>query len=277
MAKRIYKTATVYNARITDMRNLWEPSFEYMGKRQERPNYYASFIFNKTRANWFEEPDFANLVQACQALYSEAMSNIPFQQVQWPIKDGDVPDPGKDLAEWRKGLWLLTISSGMPIEVSIIQNGVPVLLKNRVGVKSGDYCGLALSLAVKANDPRGVKCYGNKVMFMSEGEEIVVNNSVSNADLMAQARAQGLNVTGFGGGAPQTGFTVPGGGFAPQPVNPVSPTAPAGFGTAGAGNASFPSSGPQTGFAPSPISPPQQQGFATPGGFTPPTGFPPRQ
>ena len=111
----------------------------------------------------------------------------------------------------------------------------PVPLKNRMDVKNGDYVGLAVSIAVNSNDARKVKCYCNKVMFMAPGEEIVLGGSVSNTDLMAEAKAKGLNVTGFGGGAPQQGF---GQGFVPPPANPASPTVPAGFGMAGAGNAS---------------------------------------
>lgn len=270
MAQRIYKTASIYEARVVGMRNLWDPSTEYMGKKQDKPSYIVSVIIKKTRANWYEEPTLAAFTQAASALYSEALSHIPFQQVEWPFKDGDIPDPVRGQAEWRKGHWFLTGSSTSPIEVSIIENGVPVPLKNRMNVKNGDYVGLAVSIAVKMNDPRGVKVYVNKVMFMAPGEEIVLGSSVSNMDLMEEAKAKGLNVTGFSGGAPQQGF---GQGFAPPPASPASPPAPAGFGMAGAGNASFPSSG----LAPPPVSPPAQQGFTTPSGFIPPRGFPPRQ
>jgi len=52
-----------------------------------------------------------------------------------------------------------------------------------------------------------VKVYINKVVFMAEGEEIVVGTGVSANELMEQAKTQGLNVTGYGGGgAPQQGF-----------------------------------------------------------------------
>lgn len=269
MAQRVYKTASIYEARIIGMRNLWEPSTEFMGKKQDKPSYIVSVIVKKTRGHWSEEPGLASFTQAASALYSEALSHIPFQQVEWPFKDGDIPDPVRGQAEWRKGHWFLTGTSTSPIEVSIIQNGVPMPLKNRMDVKNGDYVGLAVSIAVNSIDARKVKCYCNKVMFMAPGEEIVLGGSVSNMDLMAEAKAKGLNVTGFSGGAPQQGF---GQGFAPLPASPASPTAPAGFGMAGAGNASFPSNG----LAPPPVSPPAQQGFTAPSGFTPPMGFPQR-
>jgi hypothetical protein len=281
---RVYKQANIFNARIVNMRNLWEPSREYMGKPTEKPNYLASFIVPKTRANWFEEPPFADFVRAAQELYTASLSHIPFPQVIWPIKDGDAPEPGKNSPDWMKGNWYLTGSSTSPINVTIVQAGVPVALMNRAQVKSGDYIAAGVALAVKANDPRGVKCYLNTVMFMSAGEEIVVGSSVSSSELMAQAKAQGLNVTGFGAGSagllPQVGFSH---GFAGPGMllsgNPV--------GMPGNG-AQLPSNtgpnAPQTafpfdrhGFAPSPAQPPASpSGFGAPAGFTPPQGFPQR-
>lgn len=268
MAQRVYKPAAIYDSRIIGMRNLWEPSREYMGRPTEKPNYLASIIIKKTRAAWWEEPGLANFTQACNDLYGAALSHIPFNQVTWPLKDGDVPDLGRPSPEWRKGHWLLTGSSTSPIEVSIVQGGVPIPLRNRAGVKTGDYVMVATALAVKANDPRGVKCYINKVVFTAEGEEIVVGTGgISAAELMEQAKAQGMNVTGFGGGgAPaQQGFG-----------QPFTPTAP-GFGQGPTGPQG-PIGAPQQGFAPPPMQPPAQQGgFTAPTGFGAPQGFPPRQ
>lgn len=256
MAQRIYKQSAIYDARIASMRNLWEPSTEYMGKAVEKPNYLATIIIKKTRANWFEEPALTAFTQSCNELYTAALSHIPFPQIMWPIKDGDVNEVGRAQAEWRTGHWILNGSSTSPIDVSIVQNGVPVPLRNRVGVKPGDHVAVTTAIAVKANDPRGIKCYINKVMFTAEGEEIVIGNSISSTELMAAAKAQGLNVSGFGGGGAPSfgpGFTPPA-----QPSNP------------------FPSNGSQQGFAPPPAQPPSGNGFSTPGGFTAPAGFPPR-
>jgi hypothetical protein len=157
--------------------------------------------------------------------------------------------------------------------VFINQGGVPVPLRNRAGVKPGDYVTVTTSIAVKTNDPRGVKTYINKVIFMAPGEEIVIGNATSATELMEAAKQQGMNVTGFGGGgAPQQGFT--GGGFAPPPASSVPSPGQTGTAPNPAGNAAFPSNGPQQGFAPPPVAPPAQQGFGIPGGVTPPTGFP---
>ena len=98
---------------------------------------------------------------------------------------------------------------------------------------------------------------------------MVGSGGISTAELMEKAKAQGMNVTGFGGGAPQQGF---GQGFAPSMANPVvSPM--------GQPAAAFPGDGvPKQGLAPPPVQPPStgQGGFAPPSGFNVPTGFPPR-
>lgn len=297
MAQRIYKAAAIYDSRAVGLRNLWEPSYEYMGKPTPKPAYMISVIMKKTRANWFEEPVLTDFTRAASELYGAALSHIPFQQIEWPIKDGDIPQPGRTQADWSKGQWFLTGTSTSAIEVMINQGGVAVPLRARQGVKPGDYTTVSTSLAVKTNDPRGVKCYINKVIFMAPGEEIVIGSSVSADDLMAQAKAQGLNVTGYGGGGqpmgpqgsngpmglPQQGFGfgagVPPQGFgSAQTVSaPVWQPATGPYGNPNQGSGSVsPSNGPQQGYAPPPVQPPGQQGFGAPGGFTPPTGFPQR-
>lgn len=276
---RIYKQSAIFDCRIFNMRNLWEPSTTYMGKAVEKPNYIVGVLMRKTRANWYEEPALAGFSKSCKELYDAALSHIPFQQIDWPIKNGDVDQMGRAVPEWRKGNWLLNGSSTTPIEVSINQGGVVVPLRNNAGtVKPGDYVMVSTSIAVKTNDPRGIKTYINKLVFMAPGEEIAIGSSVSTADLMAEAKAQGLNVTGFGGsGGPQEGF---GQGFAPTLANPAGTaasggTVPGQFGINEPGfGSAFPSSPVKS---PSPVAPPAQQGFSTPQGFNAPQGFPPRQ
>ena len=91
-------------------------------------------------------------------------------------------------------------------------------------------------------------------MFMAPGEEIVVGNSISAAELMEQAKAKGMNVTGYGGGgAPQQGF-----GWSPWPV-------PGGASPASASRTGGHCRLARSGFAPPPVQPPQQGGgFASP-------------
>jgi hypothetical protein len=285
--QRVYIYTTIFGVPITGLKNLWEPSREYQGKPTQKPNYITSIIIPKTRAHWSEEPVLAGFTAGCQELYAKAMSHIPFAQVVWPIKDGDVPEPGKNPVDWMKGRWFLNGSSSSPIKVDIVQGGQPVPLINRAGVKPGDIVTLSGALAVKQNDPRGVKFYANNVLFMGPGEEIAIGNGVTGAALMEQARAQGLNITGFTPGGGFGGGQVGQGGFQPPPV--VSGFAPQGGFQPGAAPV-------QGGFAPPPAQPPQfaapvqggfgqtpqpgfqpvQGGFAPgPGGFVPPQGFAP--
>lgn len=285
---RKYENVMVLNARATNIRNLWEPSREYLGKPTEKPNYLFGCIVKKTQAHWSQEPVLAGLTAAMMKVHAETMGQaVPYQAVNWPIKDGDIPEPGKTAAEWAKGHWMITGSSGDIIKVEIVQGDKLVPLPNRALVKPGDFCMFGGAVAQKQNDARGIKLYINAVTFTGAGEEIAVGNSVTGAELMAQAKAQGLNPVGFapaaagGFGAVPQGFPGAGAapGFAPPQHQQMAPQPAPG---------AFPGA-PQPGFAPQGapgFTPPgtamQQPGFAPlsgPAGFaqtpgTPATAFP---
>jgi len=258
MAQRQYEAATVFNARIADMRHLWTPSNEYMGKPSAKPNYFAMFIVKKTVAQWHLEPNLAGITAACGKLYA----NNP-QVAVWPVVDGDMPNAKGQQSEFAKGHWLFSASTSNPPNVEIVQaGGVLTKLTQKVGVKSGDYVMAGVTAAVKQNDQRGVKLYLNAVVFSGPGEEIVFANSVSGAELMRMAEQQGLRPAGFsaspggfgggsGGGPVNGGFTPPAGSFAPTPGTPAFQPAggQSGNGAAGPGSA-FPSSTPANPFAP---------------------------
>jgi len=222
------------------MRHLFNPSTEYKGQQTQKPNYFSMFIVPKTQAAWHSEPALAGIAAACGKIYA-----LHPHVVTWPVVDGDMPSPEGKSSEFAKGHWLFSASTSNPPNVEIVQaGGVLTKLQNKVGVKSGDYCMVGATAAVKQNDPRGVKLYLNAVVFSGPGEEIVFANSVSGAELMQQAQKQGLQIAGFsgaggfgGGGfsppngaAPNPGFAPPtgAGGFAPNP---------------GAAATAFPSSG----------------------------------
>jgi hypothetical protein len=291
--QRIYSPAMCFGLRIVGLRNLWDPTTEYQGKKQDKPTYLTGFITPKTRANWFEEPVLNDVTRALQELYNKALSHIPFPQVVWPIKDGDTPEPGKTPADWMRGHWYLPGSSTSPINTEIAQNGQTVKITNRAIVKPGDFAAVSFSYAVKTNDARAVKAYCNSVLFMNPGEEIAVGNSVTGKELMEKGLAQGLQITGFsagggggfggggfGGGQPQQGFNQGGfqaqqggqpggfpgnGGFAQTQGGPAQ-TGFAGNPNNGAGNGSaFPSNQPQGQQqynAPAPAQP-QNNGFGS--------------
>lgn len=259
MANRQYEAATVFNARIVDMRHLWEPSREYQGKPSAKPNYFAMFIVPKTQAQWHTEPALAGIAAACGKLYQ---SN-PQVQV-WPVVDGDLPNASGKSSEFAKGHWLFSASTSNAPNVEIVQaGGVLTKLTQKVGVKSGDYVMAGVTAAVKQNDARGVKLYLNAVVFSGPGEEIVFANSVSGAELMRMAEQQGLRPAGFAGspggfaGAPQAQFPGQGGGGFTPPGSASSfgqaapQMAPVGFAPAQAAPATaFPSNAPAGPFGP---------------------------
>lgn len=292
--QRQYETFNLFNIRIVDMRHLWVPSDTYKGQKQQKANYFAGFIVQKTQAQWHMEPALAGLVQALMKLHA----NNP-QIADWRIMDGDLPGPDGKSSEFAKGHWLFNASSSSPINVELVQaGGALTKLQNKVGVKSGDYCMIGGSVAVSGQNPRAAKIYLNAVVFTAAGEEIVFANSVSGAELMQQAQRQGLQVAGFspapgGFGAPQGGFPGAGGGFQqPSFGAPQVPNAGHGFGQPAsafappAGGPQFQApqqgfGGPQPGFQhPGTFHPsgaPQQPGFApqmAPGGFAPTQGNP---
>ena len=249
---RQYEQATVFNARIVDMRHLWAPSNEYMGKPSAKPNYFAMFIVPKTQAQWHMEPALAGITAACGKLY-QTNPHV----VTWPVVDGDVPSPQGKIAEFAKGHWLFSASTSNPPNVEIVQaGGVLTKLTQKVGVKPGDYVMAGVTAAVKQNDARGVKLYLNAVVFSGPGEEIVFANSVSGAELMKMAQQQGLQVTGFSGapggfaGQGGGGFTPPAGSFAPLMGSNATPGAQGQPGSVFGGNATFPSSPPAGPFGP---------------------------
>ncbi len=253
-AQRQYESATVLNARIVDMRHLWTPSTTYKGQQTQKPNYFSLFIVPKTQQHWSTEPVFANVMAAFGKLLQGQLqwaSSNPMG-VTWPIVDGDMPSPEGKTSDFAKGHWLFSASTGNAPNVELAQaGGALVKLQAKVGVKAGDFVMCGITAAVAQNDPRRVKFYLNAVVFTAPGEEIVFANSVSGAELMRMAQAQGLqvagfspNVGGFGAPAPQGGFP---GGAAPQ----------GGFGAP-------PASGAPGGFMPPP----------GPGGFAPTTGGP---
>lgn len=282
MAQRIYVPFMLFNARIVNMQHLWEPSFEYQGKKQDKASYFTTCVSAKTRPNWWEEPALA----PCWGAYSEVLQKsgmTPQMVSEWPIKDGDMPpEPGKDPSEWAKGHWVFGGSTTNPIKVEMVQGGNVIPLINKVGVKPGDYVALGLTAAIKANNARALKHYCNTVLFMGAGEEIAVGQSVSGAELMRMAQQQGLNPAGFsaspggfGGGhaAPGPGSYPGAGGAAPQQG-----------GFPGAGGPAAPQGGfPGAGSAHPGYSPQQQHGgpasgFVAPGGpgqmGAPQPGFP---
>lgn len=311
MSSRIYVPFTLFNLRIVNMQHLWTPSTEYRGQPTQKPNYFGTCILDRTQMNWWDEPALAPAALAYNELVTK--SGMQWGHIsEWPIKDGNMPpEPGKPPSEWAKNRWIIGGSSSSPIKVEMAQpNGSVTPLPAKVGVKPGDYVALGLSAAIKQNNARGVKNYCNTVLFMGAcpaDQEIAVGQSVTGAEMMAQAQKQGIPVQGFqpsgapawqqpapGGypGQPQPGFThgAPSGpqpGFAPNggqtaPGYGATPAAPAPGGTfvPGSGSATYHSDpgGAPGGPAAAPFQPPgaPQPGFTPPAQYQPQQGYAPQ-
>lgn len=110
MTQRIYKNVMILSGpRVFNMKNLWTPSTEYKGKKTDKPNYLCGVIVPKTAAHWSQEPCLAQFTQAMMEIHAATMGQaVPYQAVDWPVKDGDVPEPGKTPAEWAKGHWMIS-------------------------------------------------------------------------------------------------------------------------------------------------------------------------
>lgn len=274
--KRQYEPWTVFNARIVDLRHLWEPSREFKGKPTEKPNWFSAFIVPKTVGNWMQEPALAGITEACRKIWNNA------QHVsRWPVSDGDLPNAEGKQSDWAKGHWVFGGSTGNAPNVELAQpGGTLVKLTNKatmlpggatMQVKAGDFVVVGGTCAIAQNEANRVKSYLNAVVFSAPGTEIVFAGQVTGAELMRSAQAQGMPVAGYAapaggfGGAPQgaPGFgapaTFPGAtapaqpGFAPQ-TGPGF-TAP----TQGGPATAFPSNGAPQQLPPNPAFAPQQQ------------------
>lgn len=204
--QRVYRQATVLNARIYSMKYLWTPADTYKGQKTQKPSHTAGFMVPKTAKYWTAEPALTEVVAALKDIFDIVLSpaGTLFNDVTWPIKDGDAKTAdGKPAPEWSRGHWVFNASTGSTPNIGIVRNGQTVTLDKREGVKPGDIVCVGVTAAQKANDPKGVKLYLNSVLFMAAGAEIAVGNSVTIDELALKAKAQGLVMTGFGGGAPQ--------------------------------------------------------------------------
>jgi len=247
------KTATLavrfYNVRVAWIEKLWKPDTEYKGQQQQKPTYSVQGMVPKTTHLWHQEPAFRDFVTSCMQFFQMAYSGIPFEAVQWPIQDGDMPSREGKMREWAKGHWLIPTNSTNQPRIEGIVDGavVPVpaqMLGGRKIWDDGDYAILDLALAQNQNDRMKVKLFVNTVCFCGKGEHLPIGfQRVSGDELLAEARSRGMNPTGINGqqfAAPGPGaFAPPAGGFgqagfAPQQQQQqqqqaFAPAAPAGF------------------------------------------------
>lgn len=240
----------LFNVRTIYTQRLWEPETkDTMGNPMENPQYSITVIVPKTKAGWHEEPEFASLVPAVQQTYQQTMqpAGIAMQYVKWGIRDGDQPNTKGKIPEWGKGHWVMRIGTGYKPTVSGVINGTEVELPAQVmsGRKlfgDGDRAIISVGVTVSTANASAIKYYLGNVVFSAKDEAINLGGGVSAAEMIAMAKAQGVNVQGIAGPAgsfqpPQNQGGMGGGGF-----NPGGQQAQQGGGMGGGGfnpNASF--------------------------------------
>ena len=254
MANRELIPILLFNAQAVFSNRLFDPETKDLGgKLLDKPSFSVNLRFPKTKANWTEEPALRSFVEACKTIYLREMAGMPANRVEFPIKDGDIPNNKGKTPDWAKGHWVIRASSTYKPTVEQMVSGVKTELPSlSMGAKKiwhdGDYVAAALSIAKRLNDNIGIRCYLNSILFTGKGEEIATGGGASvdwNAAL-EDAKAQGIHVNQD---APAAGGFNPGfqAGPGPQGFNPGFQPAPG------------PSGGFNPGFQPGPA--PQENSF----------------
>lgn len=233
---------------------LFEPEVnDLMGKPRDRPLYSIVIRFPKTKAVWWEEPALQKLRDACQVIMMREMAGTPHSRVEFPIRDGDLPNNKNNVPEWAKGHWIFragTTFDNFKVEqrVNGIQSQITALsIGGRQMWADGDFVGVDVAIAKRMNDNIGIKAYLNGVTFLKKGVELGTGGKAVNWDEAIKLEEQ-------------SGFKVEQGGAE------FNPGASGGFPGAGAPSGGFPGAGaaPSGGFA----SGPAPGGFPG-GGFNP--------
>lgn len=200
----------LFNQCLVYTNRLWEPETKDLkGNPMETPQYSATIIVPKTKAGWHEEPALQQLGAAMFQVYQQQMApgGIQQQYVDWGVKDGDRPNTKGKIPEWGKGHWVVRAGTGYKPEVSGVVDGREVefpsqAIGGRKFYEDGDYAALAIGVTVSGANPSKIKLYCNSVLFTGKGKKISTGGGgVSAAEMMAAARAQGVNVTGISGAA----------------------------------------------------------------------------
>ena len=255
MANREVINTYLFNAQAIYSKGLFEPETKDLkGKPLDKPSYSINLRFPKTKSAWYEEPQLKPLVDAFKTIMAREMAGIAFGRIEFPIKDGDVPNQNNKIPDWAKGHWHFRASSSYGPKVEQRVNGVvtelPALsMGGRRLWGDGDYVCAAIGVAKRLTDAVGIRAYLNSILFTAKGPEL--NLGASNTDwneAMRMAEEQGIPIKtdepgagGFPGGGfdPSAGAGgFPGGGFNPGAApggfpgggfNPGAGAAPGGF------------------------------------------------
>jgi Protein of unknown function (DUF2815) len=279
----------LYNAQALFIDRLFDPETkDFAGKPLDKPSYSVLMRFPKTMPNWYDEPQLQAFRETCRKVMDRDLAGVPFQYVEFPIKDGDKPNKQGKTPDWAVGHWTIRASTTFIPLVEQMVDGVQTQIASftmggRKLWKNGDFCCVEVNMGKRLNDNVGIRCYLKGVIFTCPGAEVSVGGGAPPdwKNAFAQADAQGIKIKTGGGFNPGDGF--PGGqqggfnpGAAPGGFNPGQQGAQGGF-NPGAAPGGFPGGqqGAQGGFNPGPGpgaasgSFGQQQGGFTPGATDP--------
>lgn len=231
----------LFNGQAIYAKSLFEPETKDLsGKPLDKPAFSLNVRYPKTKANWYEEPDLKPLVEACKIIMTREMAGVPFARVEFPVKDGDIPNTKNKVPEWAKGHWHFRASSTYnPVVKQRVNGVVSQLPALSIGGKrlwgDGDYVCVALGIAKRLTDAVGIRTYLNNALFTAKGPELNLGSGSTDwNEALRLAEEQGIDVKADAGGFnPAAGGFNPGaaaGGFNPGGFNPgATNDKPAGF------------------------------------------------
>lgn len=230
-ANREVISVMVFNVQALYVNKLWEPDTkDQAGKALDKPNYSLVTRVAKTKQHWWDEPEYASVLEACKRIFQTTMApaGIPFERVEWPVRDGDQPNKKNVVKDYAKGHWLLSGNTNYPPRIEAVIEGKPVelaspVLGGRKIADNGDLVCVTFGIAKRTTDAFGIKAYLNAVVFTEKGTKIELGNNATGAEMLAAAQAQGIAIKGMG--SPVGGFGQSGGSsFQPSNFQPGAPS-----------------------------------------------------
>lgn len=238
MARELQKIILM-NAQLVYCNRLYEAeTVDMAGAPLKKPTWSTSMRYPKTTKNWFDEPLLVSLRNACGVIKSREMAHVDFARIEFPVKDGDLPNKKNKIPDWAKGHWILRANTTIkrPLVEQRVDGVVTPLEAIQLGGQrlwgDGDYAGVVMSVAKRLTDDVGIKCYLNSVCFMAHGVPLDVSGQPTDWDAAVNdAAAQGINIKADAAGFNAGGFPPASGGAAP--FAPFNPTGPSPFSGAG--------------------------------------------
>lgn len=252
-------SVVLFNGQIVFSRRLFEPETADMaGKPLDKPRFSCNVRFPKTKAVWWEEPALASVRDACGTIVAREFGGNG--NIEYPVKDGDLPNQKGKVPDWSKGHWIIKADTTYQPKVEQLVNGQPSEIQSlsiggRQLWQDGDFVGVTLAVAKRAMGAPGIKSYLNGVCFTDKGAVLSTGAPATDwAAAIAKAEQQGIQVQMGGGGGGDVGAATP--AFLPSGTAPAfTPPAPSGFSGPGVAAPAPAAFGGFGGGAPAPFDP----------------------